>query len=147
MWLLKSLEFNTETNLTWYCPNLVLWSIKYDVTIILTSNFSRKRKNIVRNYTLRTNISTLVGEEMEFLKRGFNNGVAWANDAFHIPQITKKDWPCLASWSWRPLRYFVFPPHPGLSLGYPDTVPRKQLNFFYYGVCLLFLCAWNWKWK
>lgn len=32
----------------------------------------------------------VVRKDMEFLKRGFNNGVSWANDAFRIPRIAKK---------------------------------------------------------
>ncbi|AES62191.1 putative cadmium-transporting ATPase [Medicago truncatula] len=57
-----------------------------------TTPSSKKKKNHSKQRALGNfgHFGQVVRKDMEFLKRGFNNGVAWANDAFRIPQIAKK---------------------------------------------------------
>lgn len=52
-----------------------------------TTPSSKKKK---KNHSNFGHFGQVVRKDMEFLKRGFNNGVEWANDAFRIPQIAKK---------------------------------------------------------
>jgi aarF domain-containing kinase len=57
-----------------------------------TSSSKKKKKNHQKQRALGNfgHFGQVVRKDMDFLKRGFNNGVAWANDAFRIPQIAKK---------------------------------------------------------
>ncbi|KAL5069537.1 hypothetical protein RYX36_020424 [Vicia faba] len=57
-----------------------------------TSSTKKKKKNHQKQRTLGNfgQFGQVLRKDMDFLKRGFNNGVAWANDAFRIPQIKKK---------------------------------------------------------
>ncbi|CAK8573194.1 unnamed protein product [Lathyrus sativus] len=57
-----------------------------------TTSSTKKKKNHQKQRALGNfgHFGQVVRKDMDFLKRGFNNGVAWANDAFRIPQITKK---------------------------------------------------------
>lgn len=57
-----------------------------------TTPSSKKKKSQQKQRALGNfgHFGQVVRKDMEFLKRGFNNGVAWANDAFRIPQIAKK---------------------------------------------------------
>ncbi|KAL5069538.1 hypothetical protein RYX36_020425 [Vicia faba] len=57
-----------------------------------TSSTKKKKKNHQKQRALGNfgQFGQVLRKDMDFLKRGFNNGVAWANDAFRIPQITKK---------------------------------------------------------
>ncbi|XP_058770011.1 uncharacterized protein LOC131643727 [Vicia villosa] len=57
-----------------------------------TSSGKKKKKNHQKQRALGNfgHFGQVVRKDMDFLKRGFNNGVAWANEAFRIPQITKK---------------------------------------------------------
>ncbi|KAK2404138.1 protein ACTIVITY OF BC1 COMPLEX KINASE 3, chloroplastic [Trifolium repens] len=57
-----------------------------------TSSSKKKKKNHQKQRALGNfgHFGQVVRKDMDFLKRGFNNGVAWASDAFRIPQIAKK---------------------------------------------------------
>jgi hypothetical protein len=77
---------------------------------------------------------------MDFLKRGFNNGVAWANDAFRIPQIAKKidDLVWLRNLEDPVATSFSTPTWP--EPWYPGKIGRKKNGFLLMGcgyICLI----------
>ncbi|KAK7279667.1 hypothetical protein RJT34_24723 [Clitoria ternatea] len=49
-----------------------------------------KQQQQQRAFGNLTHFADVVRKDVEFLKRGFDNGVAWANETFRIPQVAKK---------------------------------------------------------
>jgi len=101
---------------------------------------NNKKKNHQKQRALGNfgHFGQVVRKDMEFLKRGFNNGVAWANDAFRIPQIAKKvdDLVWLRNLEDPQATSFSTPSWP--EPWYPGTIPREKLNFLIMG------CAYTW---
>jgi aarF domain-containing kinase len=99
-----------------------------------TTPSSKKKKK--KNHSNFGHFGQVVRKDMEFLKRGFNNGVEWANDAFRIPQIAKKvdDFVWLRNLENPQATSFSTPSWP--EPWYPGIIPRKKIEFFDCGVCL-----------
>ncbi|KAJ1406418.1 UbiB domain, partial [Sesbania bispinosa] len=50
-------------------------------------NKKQKQQRALGNFS---HLAQVVRKDMQFLKRGIDNGVAWANETFRIPQVAKK---------------------------------------------------------
>ncbi|KAK7343844.1 hypothetical protein VNO77_12910 [Canavalia gladiata] len=55
-----------------------------------SSRRPQSKKKAQRAFGNFSHFAQVVGKDMEFLKRGFHNGVAWANETFRIPQVAEK---------------------------------------------------------
>jgi len=98
-----------------------------------TPSSNKKKKTHSKQRALGNfgHFGQVVRKDMEFLKRGFNNGVAWANDACRIPQIAKKvdDLVWLRNLEDPQATSFSTPSWP--EPWYPGTTPRKKNDFFF----------------
>ncbi|KAL6498253.1 hypothetical protein OROGR_028650 [Orobanche gracilis] len=69
-------------------PPPTLFSVRAATATAASRNKRKKQKQrALGNFG---HLAHVVGKDVEFLKRGIDKGVAWANDAFRIPQIAKK---------------------------------------------------------
>lgn len=55
-----------------------------------SSRRHRKKQQQKRAWGDFSHLAQVVRKDMEFLKRGIDNGVAWANETFRIPEAAKK---------------------------------------------------------
>ncbi|OIW12615.1 hypothetical protein TanjilG_04779 [Lupinus angustifolius] len=81
-----------------------------------SSRIPHNKKKKQRHFGNFSHFANTVTKDVEFIKRGIGNGVAWANETFRIPQIAEK----VDQLVW--LRYLEDPiasPSPPLSLPQP----------------------------
>lgn len=68
-------------------PPPTLFSVRAATASSSRNKKKQKKPRALGNFD---HMAHVVSKDMEFLKRGIDKGVAWANDAFRIPQIAKK---------------------------------------------------------